>query len=116
MLKRVLMSACFAMSLTATEPPIGKEQASGNIRILTVESTEDFTVFVKSRDCDSIGVEVTIVFSSAEPGEKLRVTQMVRFRDCNLSTQKLSFPTDGRVVREVRVNEVMGRSSQTVYP
>jgi hypothetical protein len=83
---------------------------------MTVESTEELTVFVKSRACDTAGVIVSIVFADRIPGEKYILTKSVEFRDCNLSTRKLSFETDGRRVAEVRVLETAGKESHRIVP
>jgi hypothetical protein len=114
---RFAFLSLFATLLFAgTDAPIGEERSTGDVSILSVASLDEYTVFLKTRSCDTNAVAVHVVFADKKPGERFAVTKTARFRDCAGGTVRLTFPTEGRPVSEVRIEELSNRAAYSIKP
>lgn len=112
----ILCAALGFAEQSNTDAPIGQEQVTGDLKLLTVASVNEYTVFVRSNSCDTAAVAVHVVFADNTPGVPQALTKIARFRGCGLTTARLTFATDGRPVREVRAEELGNRAAHTIYP
>lgn len=95
---------------------MAEQRTTGDVEVLSVASVDEFTVFLKARSCDTNAVAVHVVFSDNKPGELNAATKTARFRDCAGATVRLTFSTDGRIVSEVRIEELGNRAAYTIKP
>jgi len=95
---------------------IGSQHTVGQITLMVVESDRDVTVFIASASATARAVEVTVI-SAGQLGMtgRLRLTKLVRVPGVGGRPAKLTFDTAGERVQEIRLNELTGLTSQTIF-
>lgn len=111
---KILLPLLLAASAFAQ---IANTQDVGNVSMLSVETADDLTVFVKTKTCDAVGVEISVVLANPAPGEKRILTESRTFAGCGtLRPVRVTFATNGRIVSEIRISEVTRISTQVARP
>jgi hypothetical protein len=100
----------------AGHEPIAQEKTVGNVNVLLVVTENEVDVFLRTSNCSVVSVLVGIVFDGHGVVSKAATT-WPNPRGCpNGFPVKITFPNPkGYIVGEVRVEETIRATSQTIF-